>query len=71
MSAENSKMTNDLITERIKVIDDLLKQNAGERRKASMKGERNRGNRLTAYIGITAYNELIIKEASKIIEILW
>ena len=34
MSAENSKMTNDLITERIKVIDDLLKQNAGERRKA-------------------------------------
>ena len=70
MSVENPKRTNDLISERIKAIDELLKQNAGERRRASMKGKRNRSNRLTGYIGITAYNKLIIEEASKIIEIL-
>lgn len=62
--------TNDLIAGRIKVIDDLLKEIADERRKASMKGKRNVPQRLIANIMIKGHNEDIIKEACKIIEIL-
>lgn len=61
---------NDYISERIKAIEGFLKQSADERRRASMKGKRNRSNQLTGSIGITAYNKLIIEEASKIIEAL-
>ena len=61
---------NDFVSERIKAIEDFLKQSADERRRASMKGKRNRSNQLTGSIGITTYNKLIIEEASKIIEAL-
>ena len=61
---------NDFVSERIKAIEGFLKQSADERRKASMKGKRNRSNQLTGSIGITPYNNLIIEEASKIIEAL-
>lgn len=62
--------TNDLITERIKIINDRLQEIDGERGKANMKGKRNAPTRLIANIMIMGHNKDIIKEASKIIEIL-
>ena len=62
--------TNDLINERIKIINDRLQEIDGEKGKTNMKGKRNAPTRLIANIMIMGHNKDIIKEASKIIEIL-
>ncbi len=62
--------SNDLITEKIKAINNRLQEIAGERGKASMKGERNAPTRLIANITIKGHNEKIIEETHRIIKIL-
>ena len=70
MSTENSKMTNNSISESIKSLKSLLEQRTEERRRANMTGKGNAHKRLGGKIMVKGYNEKIIEEACKIIEIL-
>ena len=70
MNAENYSLTNDFVSDKTTKIKGILEDKAGEIAKASMKGKRNEGNRLIAFIRMAACNDKIIWEASEMIKAL-